>query len=105
MLFVAHSINKGMQSSSVKSYFSAINRTLLDDGYPWDDNKVLISSLTRACKIVNDKLRTRLPIKGGLLELILFGLQRKFEKGGKFLSDYPIPGPICFRFLWTNASG
>ena len=79
-LFIAYSIEKGMQSASVKSYISAIKRTLIDDGYPWDDTKVLLTSLTRACKYVNDKVFTRLPIQCGLLELLLFAMERKFVK-------------------------
>ena len=75
---MAHLINEGMQSSTVKSYISAIKHTLIDDEYPWDDNKVLLTSLTHACKLVNDKVRTRLPIQWGLLELILFEIQCKF---------------------------
>ena len=48
----------------------------MNDGYSWDDSKVLLSSLTRACKIVNDRVKTRLPIQCGLLELILFEIDR-----------------------------
>ena len=77
-LFVAYQVDRGMQSGSVKSYISAIKKTLLNDGYNWDDNKVLLSSLTRACKIVNDRIKTRLPIQCGLLELILFEIDRLY---------------------------
>ena len=69
-----------MQSGTVKSYISAIKKTLLNDGYVWDDSKVLLSSLTRACKIVNDRIKTRLPIQCGLLELILFEIERQLNK-------------------------
>ena len=69
-----------MQSASVRSYISAIKRTLIDDGYNWDDNQLLLSSLTRACKLTNDTVKTRLPIQCGLLEVLLFEAQRKFQK-------------------------
>ena len=75
-LFIAKMIEDGKQSSSVKSYVSAIKRTLVDDGYPWDDKKVLLNCLTKACKLVNDSVQTRLPIQCGLLELILLELKR-----------------------------
>ena len=78
VLFLAYKIENGLQSASVKSYNSAIKRVLIDDGYHWDDNKVLLTSLTRACKLVNDRVRTRLPIHYGLLELILFEVERIF---------------------------
>ena len=51
---------------------------LIKDKYKWDDNKILLTSLTRACRIVNDHVTTRLPINCGMLELMLFEIQRKF---------------------------
>ena len=84
VLFVTHLIHdRGMQSSTVKSYILAIKKTLLNDNYASEDNWILLNSLTHACKIVNDKVRRRLPIRSNLLEMILFeigniyGLQRK----------------------------
>ena len=78
-LFVAHLIDNGAQSSSVKSYISAIKSVLCDDGYIWKDERMLLSTLTKSCKLVNDTVRTRLPIQCGLLELILFEMQRFFK--------------------------
>ena len=49
------------------------------DGYEWDDNLVLIRSLSKACRIINDSVRTRLPIQCSLLEMILFKIQRIFN--------------------------
>ena len=82
-LFIGFKIDQGMQSSTVKSYMSAIKKTLVDDGYPWDDKKVLMGSLTRACKLVNDKVRTRLPIHCSLLEMLIFELERVFSNNGQ----------------------
>ena len=79
-LFIGYLINKGMQSSTVKSYVSAIKETLVLDGYKWNDDLVLIRSLAKACRIVNDRAHTRLPIHCGLLEMILFEVQRYFSK-------------------------
>ena len=67
-----------MQSSSVKSYVSAIKRTLLNEKYPWQDGRILIGSLAKACKLKNNHVHTRLPIHCSLLELILFEVQRKY---------------------------
>ena len=47
-LYVAFLVDEGMQSSIVRSYISAIKRILIDDGYPWEDNKMLLASLTKA---------------------------------------------------------
>ena len=61
-----------MQSATVKSYVSAIKAILKADKYEWDEQKVLLSSLTKAYKLTNDVLDCRLPIQKGLLEMILF---------------------------------
>ena len=71
-LFIGYLIKKGIQSGTIKSYVSAIKKTLVTDGYDWDDKLVLVRSLVKACRIVNDYVRIRLPIHCGLLEVILF---------------------------------
>ena len=38
-LFIGYKIDQGINSSTVKSYVSAIKKMLTDDGYPWDDKK------------------------------------------------------------------
>ena len=68
----------GLQSSTIKSYISAIKRILLDDGYQWEYNKMLLTAITKACKLKNDRVQVRLPIGFGLLELILFEVRRYF---------------------------
>ena len=82
-LFMGYKIDQGMQSSTVKSYVSAIKKVLVEDGYPWDDQRVLIWSLTNACKIINNRVHTRLPIQCSLLELVLFEVQRIYGLKGE----------------------
>ena len=53
---------------------SVIKTTLMDDNYPWDDNRILMATLTKACRVINDWLRARLPIQKGFLELIIMKL-------------------------------
>ena len=72
-----------MESATVKSYVSAIKKFLVEDCYPWDDQKVLLASLTSACKIANDRVKTRLPIHCSLLEMILFEIQRIYSQNGQ----------------------
>ena len=79
-LFLGYLINNGMQSSTIKSYVSAIKKTLLMDGYEWNDKLVLVRSLAKACRIINDHVRIRLPIHSSLLEVILFEVQRSFSE-------------------------
>ena len=82
-LFIAYLVDKGMQSSTVKSYVSAIKNFLVTDGYKWRDEEVLLSSLTRVCKLVNDQVKARLPIHCALLEMILFEVRRNFQKSNQ----------------------
>ena len=84
-LFCAYLIQKGLQSSTIKSYISAIKKILKDDGYIWDDKQGLLSSLTQACKLQNDKIKCRLPIQRGLLNLLLFELQRVLSPSQNYL--------------------
>ena len=83
-LFIGYLIDRGLQSATVKSYVSAIKKTVILDKYKWDDNLVLVRSLAKACKIVNDAVRTRLPIHCGLLKMILFEVQRVFTQSNQW---------------------
>ena len=71
-LFCAFLIEKGLQSATVKSYISAIKTGLKGEKYPWEECKLLLNSLTKACKIKNDNLTCRLLIQKGLFEMLLF---------------------------------
>ena len=75
-LYGAHLVDRGVQSATLRSYTSVIKCILTTDGYRWNDDAVLLHTLTRAC---NDRVMTRLPIRIGLLEIILFELERIFE--------------------------
>ena len=78
-MFIAYLIEeKKMQSSSVKSYVSGIKKLLLIDGYNLKDERILLATLTRACKLVNDRVKPRLPIHCALLEILLYELDRMF---------------------------
>ena len=79
-LYIAYLVEQGKQSSSVKSYVSAIKKFLIMDGYDWKDNEVLLSSMTKACRIINDRVRTRLAINCSLLEMILFEVGRLYSE-------------------------
>ena len=79
-LFGAYLVEKGVQSSTLRSYVSGIKRTLIDDGYDWADKKILLTTLTWACKVINDRVKTRLPIRRNLLEILVFELERLLDE-------------------------
>ena len=88
ILFCAHLVEQGLQSSSIKSYLSAIKGVLRDDNYDWNEDKLLILMMTRACCITNDRLCVRLPIGRSLLEVVLFELGRIFKDQPYLLITY-----------------
>ena len=71
--------NRKLKSTTIRSYISAIKSVLQEDGLELNENKYLLSSLTRACRFSNDRVKTRLPIGKELLNLILSRLQIIFE--------------------------
>ena len=76
---MAHLIDHWTQSSSVKSYVSAIKKMVSLVDYEWDNNKIMLSSLTKACRLINDQISIRLRIFCSMLELILFEVGRLFN--------------------------
>ena len=55
----------------MKSYISAIRATLADLNVSLNENQFLLTSLTKACRLKNDKIRHRFPIYKELLQVIL----------------------------------
>ena len=79
-LFGAFLVNQGIQSSTLRSYYSAIKSILQDDGVKISEDRILLNMLVKSCKTVNDCIRVRLPIQIRLLEILLFELQRFYSK-------------------------
>ena len=52
-LFGAYLVDSGVQSGTLKSYYSAIKSILREDGYIVDHEKLLLVSLTKACKLIS----------------------------------------------------
>ena len=79
MLFVGHLVESKRQSSTIKSYISAIKTVLRGDGVDINEDRYLLNSLTKACKLHSDTLSIRLPIQKGLLTLILSQTSHHFQ--------------------------
>ena len=62
-LFAAYLVDQQKQSQTVRSYVSAIKGILRADGVEINENKFLLSAITRACKLNNDSVSVRLPIR------------------------------------------
>ena len=77
--FGAYLVDKGYQSSTLRSYVSAIKNILNTDGIELEDDKIMLGTLVKACKLQNDTVYTRLPIRIKLLEQLIFELERVFS--------------------------
>ena len=58
------------------------------DGYEWKNSEVLLTSLTKACRLVNNRVRTRFPIQCGFLEMILFEVERHFRQKSQYYLEW-----------------
>ena len=70
VLFVGFLVENKRKSTTIKSYISAIRAVLADDGVTLNEDKYLLKALTKACKLQNDHIRTRLPISKGILQIL-----------------------------------
>ena len=68
VLFVAYLVEEGKQSSTVKSYISAIKYILRIDHVELNDKIYKLSALTKACKLVNDAVKTKRPVSKRIVE-------------------------------------
>ena len=78
-LFCAYLVDKGVKSSTICSYISAIKNILINNGYRWNDSLILIETIIKACKIMNDTVFHRFPISIGFLEMLLFEIQHMYS--------------------------
>ena len=84
-----------VQSATLKSYVSAIKDVLVNDGYPWKQDKMLMSMLISSCQIKNDRVRNRFPISDSLLDLLIFEIIKEYRENQPYLE-------IMYKnvFLW-----
>ena len=87
-LYVGYLIHNKKQSSTVKSYLSAIQAVLKMEGIKINEDQFLLSLLTRACKVENDRIRHRFPIRKGLLMILLRDLGLTYKDQLYLLATY-----------------
>ena len=71
MLFVGYLVQNNCKSSIVKSYISEIRAVLQQVNVVLQEDRVLLTSLTKACRLRNDRIMVRLPIQKGVLAMLL----------------------------------
>lgn len=78
-IFVASRVQKGDYSSTVESYLSGISSYLKLDGIQINTRTARLRSLIKACKLRNDRVVQRMPIKEGLLVRVVRQVDLMFE--------------------------
>lgn len=63
----------------IKSYVSALKAILMNIGIEVNEDRFLLTSITRACSYRNDMAKTRLPIHKHLLILLFRELNNMFD--------------------------
>ena len=79
VLYIAYLIEEKRCSQTIKSYISALRAVLRDDGVELNEDKFLLTAMTKACKYKNDKVTTRLPIQKGMLRMLLSEVNSKYN--------------------------
>ena len=79
VLYVGYLVDTKKKSQTIKSYISAIKSVLKNNGVELNEDTYLINALTRSCRLINDHMRTRLPIRQGMLNILLRQLEMVFE--------------------------
>ena len=78
-LFIGYLIETKHQSSTVKSYLSALRAVLKENNIPLHEDVYLMSALTKACKYNNDTVHIRMPIQKTMLKMLLKQLTIMFD--------------------------
>ena len=87
-LYVGYLIETNKQSSTIKSYVSAICAILQIEGIELKEDKFLLTSLTKACRLINDTVKQCLPIRKGMLALLLHQLGKDLDSQPNLLILY-----------------
>ena len=77
-LFVGYLAHLKRKSTTIKSYVSAIKAVLTSHSIKLNEDRFLLCALTRACKIQNDRIRTKIPIRRKLLNLLMKTVDKMF---------------------------
>ena len=75
---------KKVKSQTVKSYISDIKGVLAEDRIMLNRDRFLLLALTSACKIKNNKVRTRLPLTKGILDQVIKQTEEYFVGSNQY---------------------
>ena len=84
--YVAYLIDSHHQSSTIKSYVSAIRYVLKKLGVKLCSHNEQLASLILACKLKNDRIQLRFPIRRGLVEILVKSVDKVFTSQQPYLT-------------------
>ena len=87
-LFVGYLIDSNRKALTVKSYISAIKAVLSEVNVSLQEDESLLGALARACKLRDNNNITKLPIKFGMMKLILQSLDNMLDQQQYLLKLY-----------------
>ena len=99
-LFVGYLVHEKRQSKTIKCYISAIKAILKENSISLSEDRYLLSSMTRACKITNDKAIIRLPIHKALLQVLVRGVTCKYMNDSRVQQPYL---EVLYKAMFTTA--
>ena len=79
ILFVGYLIIKKKKSSTIRSYVSTIKSVLIDEGKQVSEDKVLLAALTKVCKLNFDVAHNKLPVKKGMIHMLLSTVEKLYH--------------------------
>ena len=87
-LFVGYMAHLKRKSSTIKSYISAIKAVLTSNNIEINEDRVLLSALTKACRVQNDVIHSKLAIRKKLLHLLFKALEDIYSTQPYLLTLY-----------------
>lgn len=97
VLYASFLADVGSASSTVASYMSAIRYMLRHDGIEINNKSCRLSSIIRACKLRNDVVSVKRPLRAGMLKLILDKVNYRYQaKGQPYLA-------AMYKAIFTSA--
>ena len=101
-LFVGYMVNNRNKSTTIHSYVSAIKSVLADVGVVIQEDRYLLSSLTKACRLINDNVHVRLPIGKDMLYVLLCNVKHMFQLPRPNVSFSIVSSCICDNVLQSS---
>ena len=85
MLYVAYLIDTNHRSAMIKSYVLAIRAVLKNLGVRLVKDNAVLASLLQACRLKNNQIQTRLPIRKGLMQILISSVDRLFQPQSSYI--------------------